>query len=190
MKDSRGGYVLEFGRLPEYSGLGIGRMLIDATVEDAKTKGIHRLEYWSQDRAAQRYYARLGMKEISRHYRFRMKPTKEVTDLLVAGLGVGYKMSKTWSFKFSWWWLNYAEDGAASTSGATDSNIGNEFDFWATWNVMKAMKMHFLFSYLVVGDAIEETDRRPNELAEIDVAASGHTRERRVEFDRARHRLP
>ena len=55
---------------------------MDATVEDAKRKGFHRLEYWTQERRAQRYYARLGMKEISRHYRFRMKPTKEMEALL------------------------------------------------------------------------------------------------------------
>lgn len=82
LKDSLGGYVLEFGRLPEYAGRGIGRMLMDATVEDARKKGFHRLEYWSQDRAAQRYYTRLGLKEIGRHYRFRMRPPKEVGDLL------------------------------------------------------------------------------------------------------------
>lgn len=82
LKDSRGGYVLEFGRLPECAGRGIGMMLTEATVEDAKAKGFHRLEYWTQDRKAQRYYARLGMREIGRHYRFRMKPTPAVEDIL------------------------------------------------------------------------------------------------------------
>lgn len=83
--DSRGGYVCEFGRLPEFGGRDIGKMLIEATVEDAKKKGIHRLEYWSQDRRAQRYYARLGMKEIGRHYRFRMQPTEEIKDQMGRG---------------------------------------------------------------------------------------------------------
>ena len=78
LKDSCGGYVLEFGRLPEYSGHKIGQMLIDANVDDAKKKGFNRLEYWSQDRRAQRYYARLRLKEIGRHYRFRMKPPKDI----------------------------------------------------------------------------------------------------------------
>jgi len=82
LRDSLGGYVLEFGRLPEYRGLGIGRLLIDATVEDAKRKGYHRLEYWSQDRKAQRYYQRLGLPEISRHYRFRMAAPEAVKDAL------------------------------------------------------------------------------------------------------------
>ncbi|MBI4556759.1 MAG: GNAT family N-acetyltransferase [Candidatus Hydrogenedentes bacterium] len=82
LKDSPGGYVLEFGRLPEYARLGIGKLLIDATVEDAKKKDYLRLEYWSQDRRAQRYYARLGMKEIGRHYRFRMKPPQEIEGIM------------------------------------------------------------------------------------------------------------
>jgi ribosomal protein S18 acetylase RimI-like enzyme len=60
LKDSPGGYVLEFGRLPEYAGRQIGKLLIDATVTDAAAKGFRRLEFWSQDRRAQRYYARLG----------------------------------------------------------------------------------------------------------------------------------
>ncbi|HIJ74381.1 MAG TPA: GNAT family N-acetyltransferase [Candidatus Hydrogenedentes bacterium] len=82
LKDSRGGYVLELGRLPEYAGHNIGKLLIDATVEDAKKKGFHRLEYWTQDRRAQRYYARLGLNEIGRHYRFRMRAPKEVNEFM------------------------------------------------------------------------------------------------------------
>ena len=91
MKDSPGGYVLEFGRLPEYAGLKIGPMLIEATVEDAKRKGFRRLEYWSQDRKAQRFYQRLKMPEIGRHYRFRMRPPQEVSDLMMKDyVGVEY----------------------------------------------------------------------------------------------------
>lgn len=82
LRDSLGGYVLEFGRLPEYAGLGIGKKLMDATIEDALKKGYHRLEYWTQDRDAQRYYQRLGLKEIGRHYRFRMRAPEAVKDLL------------------------------------------------------------------------------------------------------------
>src|SRR5690606_15949378 len=83
LKDSRGGYVLEFGRLPEYGGQEIGEKLIQATIEDAQSKGYHRLEYWSQDRRAQRYYARRGMPEIGRHYRFHFRPTPAINDLLI-----------------------------------------------------------------------------------------------------------
>lgn len=82
LDDSRGGYVLEFGRLPEKTGLGLGKMLIDATIEDATKKGFKRLEYWSQDRKAQRFYARLGLSEIGRHYRFRLKAPKNVDELM------------------------------------------------------------------------------------------------------------
>lgn len=91
VKDSRGGYVLEFGRLPEYGGAEIGKRLMEATMEDAKSKGVRRLEYWTQERRAQRYYARLGMPEIGRHYRFRFKPTTEINDLLLKDyIGVEY----------------------------------------------------------------------------------------------------
>lgn len=90
-KDCRGGYVTEFGRLPEYPKMNIGPRLIDATVVDAKKKGITRLEYWSQDRNAQRFYARLGLPEISRHYRFRMQPPKDVADRLMQdNVGIEY----------------------------------------------------------------------------------------------------
>lgn len=82
LKDSRGGYVLEFGRLPEYAGLGIGPALMQAAVADARRKGVQRLEYWSQDRNAQRFYRRIGLKEIGRHYRFRFKPPEAVTALV------------------------------------------------------------------------------------------------------------
>jgi len=91
VRDSLGGYVLEFGRLPEYGGLGIGGKLIEATRDDAKAKGFHRLEYWSQDRNAQRFYRRYGMKEIGRHYRFRFKAPKALADTLLEDyVGVEY----------------------------------------------------------------------------------------------------
>ncbi len=91
LKDSLGGYVLEFGRLPEYSGHAIGKKLIDASVEDAKQKGFQRLEYWSQDRKAQRFYRRIGLAEIGRHYRFRIKPPQEVQDAMMKDfVGVEY----------------------------------------------------------------------------------------------------
>lgn len=91
LKDSPGGYVLEFGRLPEFAGHNLGARLIEATVEDAKQKGFHRLEYWTQDRNAQRFYVRVGLPEIGRHYRFRLRPPKEVADLLMKDqVGVEY----------------------------------------------------------------------------------------------------
>lgn len=79
-KDSRGGYVVEFGRLPEFGKRDIGPRLIDATIAAARTKGITRLEYWSQDRNAQRFYVKLGLPEISRHYRFRFKAPDAINE--------------------------------------------------------------------------------------------------------------
>ncbi len=91
LKDTPGGYVLEFGRLPEYAGHNLGKRLIDATIDDAKRKGFHRLEYWTMDRKAQRFYQRLRVPEIGRHYRFRMKPPTEIADnLLQQSIGIEY----------------------------------------------------------------------------------------------------
>ena len=90
-KDSLGGYVLEFGRLPECAESGLGPRLMQAAADDAAKKGFRRLEYWSQDRKAQRFYARLGLKEISRHYRFRFRPPKEIADIMLQDfVGVEY----------------------------------------------------------------------------------------------------
>ena len=91
LKDSRGGYVTEFGRLPEYGKMNIGPRLMDATIADAQRRGFTRLEYWSQDRNAQRFYRRLGLKEIGRHYRFRMVCPQPIADeLFKTGVGVEY----------------------------------------------------------------------------------------------------
>lgn len=91
LKDSRGGYVLEFGRLPEFAGMRLGKKLMDATMEDARRKGFSRLEYWSQDRGAQRFYRRLGLKEIGRHYRFRIKAPRDVADRMMQDyVGIEY----------------------------------------------------------------------------------------------------
>ncbi len=90
-KDSLGGYVLEFGRLPEYTQSGLGPLLMQAAADDAAKKGFRRLEYWSQDRKAQRFYGRIGLKEIGRHYRFRFRPPKEITDIMMKDyVGIEY----------------------------------------------------------------------------------------------------
>jgi hypothetical protein len=96
--------------------------------------------------------------------------TKEITDLMAFGLGAWYNFSKAWTGKFSWWNINFAEDGpnsqqanglprqgSVARGNGTDKSIGNEFDVWFTYNVMKNMKLHMLFAYLVMGDAIEPT---------------------------------
>jgi hypothetical protein len=90
-KDSRGGYVLEFGRLPEFGSRDLGQRMIEATVAEARGLGIHRLEFWSQDRRAQRYYRRIGLPEIGRHYRFRIKPPRDIAEGLMQDfVGVEY----------------------------------------------------------------------------------------------------
>jgi ribosomal protein S18 acetylase RimI-like enzyme len=78
LRDSLGGYVLEFGCLPDFRGRGIGTRLIHSMQADAAAKGFHRLEFWSQDRGAQRFYRRYGMREIGRHFRFRFYPPSEL----------------------------------------------------------------------------------------------------------------
>jgi len=95
--------------------------------------------------------------------------TKEISDLMAFGLGVWYDFSKAWTGKFSWWNINFAEDGANSQQvlglprqstgygNGTDTNIGNELDFMVTYKVMKNMNLHGLFNYLIMGDAIEPT---------------------------------
>ena len=91
LKDSIGGYVLEFGRLPEYAGMDIGVKLTEGAKDRMLAKGLHRLEFWSQEPRAQKYYVRHGMKEINRHYRFRMKPTQDIVDYLkVRSIGCEY----------------------------------------------------------------------------------------------------
>jgi len=78
LKDSIGGYVLEFGRLPEYYGRRLGSKLIDAARQRLLSKGVHRMEFWTQDRTAERFYRRIGLREINRHYRFRFKPPEDI----------------------------------------------------------------------------------------------------------------
>ena len=82
MKDSIGGYVLEIGRLPEYAGHNIGRVFIEEAKKRLIAKDVHRMEFWTQDESAQRYYEHLGMKEINRHYRFRIKPSRKIKEML------------------------------------------------------------------------------------------------------------
>ena len=91
LKDSRGGYVVEFGRLPEFAGHQIGAQLMEAAARAAEKKGVRRLEYWSQDRKAQRFYRRVGLPEIGRHYRFRIKAPHDVTERMQQDLvGIEY----------------------------------------------------------------------------------------------------
>ncbi len=82
LKDSIGGYVLELGRLPECAGHNIGMALIEEAKKRLTAKGVHRMEFWTQDENAKHYYEHKGMKEINRHYRFRIKPSRKIKELL------------------------------------------------------------------------------------------------------------
>ena len=82
-------------------------------------------------------------------------PGKEPRNWMHIGIGGAYKLSKAWNFKLAYWYLNAAQDGPTSEDALTDTNIGSEFDFWATWTIMKSLKLDMLFSYLIAGDAIE-----------------------------------
>lgn len=70
LQDSRCGFVWELGLLPGFRGRGLGRALIEAAAERLRGHGLRRMEFWSMDEGAQRFYERLGMAEMNRHWRF------------------------------------------------------------------------------------------------------------------------
>jgi hypothetical protein len=95
---------------------------------------------------------------------------RDVTDMMNFGLGAEYKMSKAWNFKLMWWNLNFAEDGPNSQQvnglprqaggdgfAGTDTSIGNEIDLLSTWKIMNNLQFDFIFGYLILGDAIEDS---------------------------------
>lgn len=76
--DGNYGFVWEFGVHREYRGNGIGKKLIDKAHDIMKKKfEINRSIWYSQDQNAQRYYEKLGMREIERHWQFTITPTEE-----------------------------------------------------------------------------------------------------------------
>jgi len=77
------GFVWEFGIHRDYRGLSSGIKLIDKTHQILKEKhNIEKTVWFSQDKKAQKYYEKLGMKEIERHWQFSVKPDKELKDKL------------------------------------------------------------------------------------------------------------
>jgi len=71
-------FVWEFGVHRNYRGNGIGKMLIYEAHKIMRDKyGINKSIWYSQDLKAQKYYEKLGMKEIERHWQFSINPTKE-----------------------------------------------------------------------------------------------------------------
>jgi len=68
--------------LPEYAGHNIGRAMIEEAKKRLIAKGVRRMEFWTQDKDAQGYYEHIGIREINRHYRFRIKPSERIKRLL------------------------------------------------------------------------------------------------------------
>jgi GNAT superfamily N-acetyltransferase len=52
-RDSRCGFVWEFGVRPDRRGEGIARRLVEAAQEWLDKRGIKRMEFWSMDETAQ-----------------------------------------------------------------------------------------------------------------------------------------
>ncbi len=78
------GFVWEFGVHRDFRGNKIGKMLIEKAHEIMNTKfQINKSIWYSQEEKAQKYYEKLGMKEIGRHWQFSINPGKEIFDKLL-----------------------------------------------------------------------------------------------------------
>jgi ribosomal protein S18 acetylase RimI-like enzyme len=78
------GFVWEFGIHRDYRGMSLGKKLIDKTHQILKEKyAIEQSVWFSQDKRAQNYYKKLGMKEIERHWQFSVKPNNDLKDKLL-----------------------------------------------------------------------------------------------------------
>jgi ribosomal protein S18 acetylase RimI-like enzyme len=72
------GFIWEFGVHRNYRGNNIGKMLIYEAHKIMRDKyEINKSIWYSQDLKAQKYYEKLGMKEIERHWQFSINPTNE-----------------------------------------------------------------------------------------------------------------
>jgi nitroreductase/GNAT superfamily N-acetyltransferase len=91
LKKSKCGFVWELGVLEEHRSKGIAKKLIEYTKLWLKENNIYRMEFWSQEKHAQKYYENLGMEEIERHWQFYTKLNKDiVSDLSKDTLGLYY----------------------------------------------------------------------------------------------------
>lgn len=71
------GFVWEFGIHRNYRGYGYGEKLINRAHEIMKISyGINKSIWYSQDKKAQDYYKKIGMKEIERHWQFSVLPNE------------------------------------------------------------------------------------------------------------------
>jgi ribosomal protein S18 acetylase RimI-like enzyme len=70
------GFVWEFGVHRDYRGNRLGNLLIDRAHKIMREKyDVPKSIWFSQDENAQKYYEKLGMKEIERHWQFSVNPT-------------------------------------------------------------------------------------------------------------------
>jgi ribosomal protein S18 acetylase RimI-like enzyme len=77
------GFVWEFGVHRDYRGLRIGYKLIDEAHKIMNMKyNVNKTIWYSQDEFAQKYYQKLGMKEIGRHWQFTAYADNELKKLL------------------------------------------------------------------------------------------------------------
>jgi len=78
------GFVWEFGVHREHRGNSLGKRLINKTHQLMRDKfNINRSIWFSQDKRAQKYYERLGMQEIERHWQFLVKPDQKLKNSLL-----------------------------------------------------------------------------------------------------------
>jgi len=78
------GFVWEFGVHRDFRGNRIGKILIEKAhkIMNSKFK-INKSIWYSQEEKAQRYYEKMGMKEIGRHWQFSVNPGKEIFNKLL-----------------------------------------------------------------------------------------------------------
>ncbi|PAB57389.1 GNAT family N-acetyltransferase [Anaeromicrobium sediminis] len=73
------GFVWEFGVHRNYRGNNIGYLLIEEVHKIMKDKfNTNKSIWYSQDERAQKYYEKLNMREITRHWQFTIEPNDKV----------------------------------------------------------------------------------------------------------------
>lgn len=87
-RDSRCGFVWEFGVRPDYRGRGMARRMIEAARDWCSALGVGRMEFWSADPHAQDFYRHMGMSEIEHHWQFHMGLPPDIARQM-SGDGVG-----------------------------------------------------------------------------------------------------
>ena len=72
------GFVWEFGVHRDFRGNGIGKMLIEKAHKMMNSNfRINKSIWYSQEEKAQKYYEKLGMREIGKHWQFSIRANKD-----------------------------------------------------------------------------------------------------------------